>query len=548
MWCTSFFASLNRSAGPGPDQPERKSRRRPFKRRRLAFDGLEDRRLLSAGTVAPSGPEFMVNTTTTGEQQTQPFYLAGSIGRAVAMDGNGNSVAVWASQQFNSSGQYTGNWNVMFQLYTKTYDSTISNYDLQKEGGETTVATSSRPSYSGYSNGPIVMVARAPTSGDFSVVWETDSLNKFGSNVRSTHAELFSANGTSLTAAMLVGGSGDNTPRSVAMDDNGFDVLYDTPNSNGLPVYGVQRYSSSGAAEGRPISVAKTTGGDFFASIAMDATGDFVVDWDNVTGTSPNWVYTINAQRYSSAGKAVGSAIQVNQDTTQEQTASDVGMDAAGDFVVTWNGVVQNVSGSNQSGGAIWVRTVSSSGVLGNQVEVVTPTAHLDSTLNQWVIDSSAGNPAVAVQPGGAFDLAYVFQSQTANDTTGQITSAANIDGDTFDAAGNSLQTAFQVNDTTTTNNGFPSAAVDGAGELVIVWNANLVGAVSGDTGDVFGQFYVDPPAPATTASSSAAPSSSSGGSSPGGSSTAASDAAWAAYEYPLVDDGTLVALARRRR
>lgn len=100
--------------------------RREQCRRRLSFDSLEPREMLSAGPVNPSGPQFMVNTTTQGTQMQYPVF-GDACAPTVAMDSSGNTVAVWQSQQLNSSGQPTGYYTLMFQLYTKTFDNSIGN-------------------------------------------------------------------------------------------------------------------------------------------------------------------------------------------------------------------------------------------------------------------------------------------------------------------------------------------------------------------------------------------------------------------------------------
>jgi len=446
------------------------SRRRPLKRRRLSIDRLEDRQLLS---VAPSGPQFMVNTTTQGTQETKPESFGTRGSQSVAMDSAGDTVAVWASQQVNSSGQDTGSWDLMFQRYTKTFDSSVGNYDLAPTGGETLIAVT--PGNINGGDQSSLLVARAPTSGEFVVVWDAQPTG-FGNTRYSTFAQLYSASGAPIGAQLSVA-SGHDFAQSVAMNDNGFDVLYGS-NPSSLTWYD-QRYSdtaTSDTALGSPIKVVTPNSSENNASIAMDAQSNSVVVWGDVKEAhSGSMTYTINAQRYTSAGKALGGVIQLNQNTTQVQEWSSVGMDAAGDFVVAWGDMVPDAPGSTSSAWALMARPVSAGGTLGSIVEAIAPVVHLDGTTGEWVVDFQAqpysGMVSVAVQAGGAFVLAC--------DTSGAPAL------DTFDAAGNPLQ-QFQLNGADN-----PSVAVDSQGDLVVVSDgAGTAG--SGDTGDVFGQFYAN--------------------------------------------------------
>ena len=81
-----------------------------------------------------------------------------------------------------------------------------------------------------------------------------------------------------------------------------------------------------------------------FSSVAMDAAGDFVVTWASY-GSEDGNAFGIFAQRYNSAGIAQGTEFQVNTYTTDRQFEPSVAMDAAGDFVITWQSAGQDGSG-----------------------------------------------------------------------------------------------------------------------------------------------------------------------------------------------------------
>ena len=68
--------------------------------------------------------------------------------------------------------------------------------------------------------------------------------------------------------------------------------------------------------------------------VAMDAAGDFVITWQSAPQDGD--FYGIYAQRYNSAGVAQGTEFRVNTYTTNNQSQPTALMDAAGDFVITW--------------------------------------------------------------------------------------------------------------------------------------------------------------------------------------------------------------------
>ena len=71
-----------------------------------------------------------------------------------------------------------------------------------------------------------------------------------------------------------------------------------------------------------------------FPAIAADADGDYVVTWESYQQEAPDW--NIYAQRYAADGTPRGGEFRVNQDTGIYNTHSAVGMDDAGNFVVSW--------------------------------------------------------------------------------------------------------------------------------------------------------------------------------------------------------------------
>src|SRR5262249_44108885 len=131
--------------------------------------------------------------------------------------------------------------------------------------------------------------------------------------------------------------------------------------------YGIyaRRYNAAGNALGNEFQVNQfTTQAQSFASVAMDADGDFVVAWESFTQDGS--VFGIYARRYDDAGNAPGNEFRVNQFTTDFQEFASVAMDADGDFVVAWQSLDQDGSGDG-----VYARRYDDAGnALGNEFQV----------------------------------------------------------------------------------------------------------------------------------------------------------------------------------
>ena len=78
-----------------------------------------------------------------------------------------------------------------------------------------------------------------------------------------------------------------------------------------------------------------------YASVACDATGDFVVTWSEQDAGDWN----VWACEYGSNGNLMLAPFMVNTTTVDVQEYSAVGMDADGAFVITWQSLNQDGSG-----------------------------------------------------------------------------------------------------------------------------------------------------------------------------------------------------------
>jgi hypothetical protein len=211
----------------------------------------------------------------------------------------------------------------------------------------------------------------------------------------------------------------------------------------------VQRYNSSGVAQGGEITVNTTlTDTQIQPAIAIDADGDFVVAW----ASYQNGNYDIFAQRFNAAGAKQGGEIAVNSTKAGGQVQPSVAMDAAGNFVITWTSG-QGVGGSNE----VIFQRYNSSGVAQG------PETQANNTTG-----GSQNNPAVAMDGSGNFVIAW--QS---------VEASTEIRFRRFNAAGNAFA-GDAVANISAGDQANPAIAMEPTGEFVIAWDGNGPGDAQG--------------------------------------------------------------------
>ena len=215
-----------------------------------------------------------------------------------------------------------------------------------------------------------------------------------------------------------------------------------------------------------------TTQRQQYPAVAADDAGNFVVVWENREGAGGDTDYSIQGQRYDSAGTPLGLQFLVNAYTPNSQFVPAVAMAPDGDFIVVWQ----------SSGGffaldpdvSIQAQRFNSSGAtVGGQFQVNTQTLNLQQF------------PDVAMNSDDSFIVAWASQSSAGTDT-----SARSIQARRFDSNGIPLGADFQVNTYTTNNQNFPEVAVDADGNFVVVWHSDGSFGTDTDSESVQGQRY----------------------------------------------------------
>src|SRR5262245_23101384 len=86
---------------------------------------------------------------------------------------------------------------------------------------------------------------------------------------------------------------------------------------------------------GSDLKITPGTQQDFvFPAVACDAKGDFVVAWGGVAGSGHGEVF---AQRFGPTALPIGTYFRVNSYTTVSLENARVAMNASGKFVVVWD-------------------------------------------------------------------------------------------------------------------------------------------------------------------------------------------------------------------
>jgi len=270
--------------------------------------GIYGQRYSSSG--ASLGPEFQVNTYTTGLQFLPSIAAI-----------HGGFVVVWTSRDQDGSGD-----GVFGQRYT---DSGVPQ-DTEFRANAYTTGYQSDPALAATPDGEVVMV------------W-ADSYGEYGQGIV---AQRYAGSGAPIGPQFHVNTYTFANQRfpSVAADPSGnFVVVWqsDTQDGSSYGIFG-QRYSSAGAPLGPEFRVnTYTTGMQFWPRVAADAAGDFVVVWSSYEDGSTTGVF---GQRYASSGAPLGPEFRVNTYTTSYQTLAVAAADAAGKFVVLWTSAGQDGS------------------------------------------------------------------------------------------------------------------------------------------------------------------------------------------------------------
>lgn len=379
--------------------------------------GVYAQRYSADGT--PLGGEFRVNTHTSADQQRV----------SVGIDAAGNFVIAWDSETADAG---------ILEVFAQRYDS--NGVPLGSEFQVNVYTTS-------YQFDPAVAI---DLDGNFVVAWRSDYQDGWQDGI---YARRFERQFQKLPSAgdefvVNTYTTGNQTHSEVATDGDGnFVIVWESFGQDG-DAYGIfgQRYSEGGSPLGSEFQISTTTtSNQRLPSIAMNRDGDFVVVWESSTQDGSD--YGVFGQRFDRMGLPVGGEFQINTYTTGAQRLASVAMDAVGNFVVSWRS--QDQDGSDQG---IFAQRFDNLGIpLGSEFQVNTFT-----TGSQTFV-------TVGMNGAGEFVIAWESADQD-GDGTG-------IYAQRFDPIGSTVGSEFRVNTSTVNNqSGEPGVDVDEAGNFVIAW------------------------------------------------------------------------------
>jgi hypothetical protein len=275
-------------------------------------DAIYGRRYDSSG--APLGGVFQVNSYTTSGRDFP----------SVATDAAGNFVVVWRGPQDGSG------WGVFGQRFNSAGEAVGGEFQVNSF----TTGNQERPS---------VTFAGA---NQFVVVWESTGQDGDGEGV---FGQRFDGAGNALGAEFLVNSytTSGQLRASIAGDASGnFVVVWDSRGQEGSStgIFG-QRFDATGQALGSEFQAnSYTTSTQTTPSVASDAAGNFVVTWES-TSNQDGDSWGVFGQRYDSAGVAQGDEFQINTYTTGPQDSSSVAATGTNEFVVVWEGTLDDIFG-----------------------------------------------------------------------------------------------------------------------------------------------------------------------------------------------------------
>jgi Ca2+-binding RTX toxin-like protein len=352
----------------------------------------------------------------------------------------------------------------------------------QHEGGELLVNTTT-------SGNQVEPVITRLASGGFVILW----LDISGTG----HGQVFDAAGNKVGSEFLA------TGYSVAALPNGGFVATWTDSTLGTDGSGdavnAQMFDAAGAPLGSAFVVnTQASGNQNSPSVAVLASGDFVITWDDARLASSG-ITDVRGQRFTSAGVRIGTEFAVRTPNPGFQNDSEVAGLAGGGFVVTWTDgaikaqlydaagvkvgadfVVSTETGSRlepqiaalESGGfvVVWTRGIGNGFFFGEDRVYAQVYTAAGAPVGANILIAQDG-PAqvlsldVAGLAGGGFAVTWAATSGGDSDTSGTA-----IKAQVFDDAGAKLGAELIVNTTTAADQIEPVIAGLATGEFVISW------------------------------------------------------------------------------
>jgi len=303
---------------------------------------------------------------------------------------------------------------------------------------------------------------------------------------------------------------------AIAMDaDGNFMIVWSSyfTGDRSNEIFG-QRFDPNSTHIGDEFQINTTTSGNQKEpSVAMNATGDFVVVWQGPRSEFEN-DEDIFTQRFDPNGQPLGDELLINTYTQGKQRYPKVAMSRDGAFAVVWESerleidttVVScqlfDVNGltigeefdvnapadcrypdvamdPNGNFAIVWMQDKSSNSIIGRLYDA-DGTPKTESFEVSTINFSSVTRPAIAMDANGYFVVTWDGDPDRAG--------LDDIHARLFDPNGTPFGEQFIVNTTTAEAQQYPQVAMNNKGEFVIVWESEIESSTV--ERDIFGQQF----------------------------------------------------------
>ena len=379
--------------------------------------------------------EYTVNTTTTGAQTVS----------SVASLPDGGAIVVWQSASGDGSGSC-----VKGQLL---------DAKGQPVGAEFTVNTTT----AGDQITPQVTVL---TDGTFEVVWSTDSgAHIKGQGYTYSYDGAGNVNGLVADGAEFSVDSGTAAskmpvPAITSLEDGGYLVVWQASLNGNWAVYGRQYDANGTPVTAETVLVTTTLNGNAIIpeweplpSVTTLENGQVAITYAiKATG------YDVGVSVYDPSTHDVTGSFVANQTLTNNQASSAVSALQNGNYVVTWDS--NDTSGPDQNGYSVWGRIYAADGTALTSEFLINTTTAGDQHMAR-----------VVSQADGSFIAVFMSTTDIA---PGAGTSG--IYAQYFDAAGNKVGQQIQINQLTYGEQVEVDATFLAGGQLYVTWTDQGVG------------------------------------------------------------------------
>lgn len=307
---------------------------------------------------SPLGPEFVVNSQTSGCQQAPD----------VAAAPDGTFTVVWQSEGQDGNG---------FGVFARRFSANGSPLGAEIQVNSTTAGDQRSP-----------RVAH-DAAGNFVIVWESFGQDGDGWGVV---ARRFGASGplsSEVTVPTATGGPQRHP--DLAFQPTGQVIFaWDGPDGEGSGIF-LRRFQGT-LASPDPAAVranTSTAGVQSFPALGTDASGNVIAFWESAaTGDSGS---VIRARRFDRLLAPVGSEIQADAGSSGPAFRPAVESAGSGDFLALWEGATSHLGGP---------------GVLVRAFDFLEKSA-ASGALVHTTAPGGRGRPALAASPSGTFVAAW---------------------------------------------------------------------------------------------------------------------------------------------